>query len=70
MKNMHAKGLQDQGFLEQSLLSMTNEDGKKLKEKEAFEKLVDRLSKMDDDTEKAKLVLIGLMCLELKAKDQ
>ena len=48
MKNIHAKGLQEQGFLEQSLLSMTNEYGKKLKEKDAFEKLVDRLKKMDD----------------------
>lgn len=70
MKNMHAMGLQEQGFLEQSLLSMTNEDGKKIKEKDAFDKLVERLSKMDDETEKAKLVLIGLMCLELKARDQ
>lgn len=43
MKNMHEMGLQDQGFLEQSLLSMTNEDGKKLKEKDALEKLIERL---------------------------
>ena len=70
MKNMKDKQLQDQGFVEQSLLSLTNEDGKKLKEKDALANLIKRLENMDDEKEKAKLVLIGIMCLDIKSKDQ
>ena len=70
MKNYKQKKLQDQGFLEQSLLSLHNEDGKKIKEKDALSNLVSTLEKTEDDKERAKLVLIGLFCLELKAKDQ
>jgi hypothetical protein len=63
MKCMRDMNLQEQGFLEQSLLSLTNEDGKKLKEKDVFGSLVKQLEKTDIEEEKAKLVLIGLMCL-------
>lgn len=41
--------LKEQGFLEQSLLSLTNEDGKKIKEKDAFASLISRLGKTHDD---------------------
>ena len=70
MQNMKAKKWHDQGYLEQSLLSLINEDGKKVKEKDAISNLVKVLEQTSDDREKAKLVLIGLMCLEIKAKDQ
>ena len=70
MKNMKAKKWHDQGYLEQSLLSLINEDGKKVKEKDAISNLIKVLEQTSDDREKAKLVLIGLMCLEIKAKDQ
>lgn len=63
-------GLKEQGFLEQSILSLTNEDGKKVKEKQLFETLIKRLDSSVDERETVKLVLLGLMCLELKEKDQ
>jgi hypothetical protein len=46
---MEDLGLKDQGFLEQSILSLTNEDGKKIKEKDIIENLIKRLDKMSDD---------------------
>lgn len=49
MGNMKDKEWQDQGFLEQSLLSLTNEDGKKLKEKDAFSNLIKRVEKTEDN---------------------
>lgn len=41
--------LKEQGFLEQTLLSLTNEDGKKIKEKDALEILIKRLQKTADE---------------------
>jgi hypothetical protein len=40
MKNLD---LQDQGFIEQSIVSLTNDDGKKIKEKDALNNLIKRL---------------------------
>ena len=48
MKNMKEKQLQDQGFVEQSLLSLTTDDGKKLKEKDALANLIKKLEKTED----------------------
>lgn len=70
LESMEGKQLKNQGFLEQSLLSLTNEEGKKVKEKDVYANLVSQLEKTKNHEEKAKLVLIGLLCLELKPKEQ
>ena len=41
-----------------------------MKEKDIFANLITTLEKTKNAEEKAKLVLIGLMCLELKSKEQ
>ena len=43
MKNIRNKDFNNQGQLEQSLLSLTNEDGKKVKEKDALNNLINKL---------------------------
>ena len=48
MKNIRNKDFNNQGQLEQSLLSLTNEDGKKVKEKDALNNLINKLQKTED----------------------
>ena len=66
---MEKMQLKEQGLLEQALITFQSEEGKKLKEKELFPDLMQRIEATHSPQEKAKLVLMGLMCLELKARE-
>jgi len=46
---MESQQLKSQGFVEQSILSLTSEEGKKLKEKDALASLISQLEKTQDD---------------------
>jgi hypothetical protein len=46
---MESQQLKNQGYVEQSTLSFTSEDGKKLKEKDVLSSLISQLENTKDD---------------------